>query len=90
MYIAVYLSDTSAIWEFTLCNVHSNDYSVYAQDWCSSGQQVSATLVSVQPWMTPTTKFWPGSARADEIHGDRNVVATRNDKLVESKKMKKS
>jgi len=47
------------------------------------------TVFALQPWQTPTNKLWPGSARADEIHGDRNVVATLYDKLVASKKAKK-
>lgn len=33
------------------------------------------------PWLTPSTKFWPVSARADEVYGDKNVVATLYDKL---------
>lgn len=32
--------------------------------------------------MSPVNKIWPGSARQEEIHGDRNVVATLYDELV--------
>eukprot|EP00731_Ephydatia_muelleri_P018776 Em0011g816a len=37
------------------------------------------------PWVTPHSKQWPGSGRADEIHGDKNIVATLYDKLVPPK-----
>ena len=39
----------------------------------------------LQPWVTPHSKQWPGSGRADEIHGDKNIVATLYDKLVPPK-----
>ena len=46
-------------------------------------------FLNLQPWQTPTNKLWPASARADEIHGDRNVVATLYEKLVPRKKPQK-
>ena len=39
-----------------------------------------------QPWLTPANKLWPGSGRVDEVFGDRNVAATRYDKIPEIKK----
>jgi glycine dehydrogenase len=39
-------------------------------------------------WLTPVNKIWPGSARQEEIHGDRNVVATLYDELVDVNRKK--
>jgi len=50
---------------------------------------ITRFLLNLQPWQTPANKLWPGSARADEIHGDRNVVATLYGKLVPRRKDKK-
>ena len=44
--------------------------------------------IILQPWLTPVNKTWPGSARQEEIHGDRNVVATLYDELVDVNKKK--
>ena len=40
----------------------------------------------MQAWLTPVIKVWPGSARQEEIHGDRNVVATLYEPLSTVKK----
>ena len=31
---------------------------------------------SLQPFVTPTSKFWPTVARIDDIYGDQNLMCT--------------
>ena len=42
--------------------------------------------LSHQDWLTPENKQWPGSGRANEVQGDREVIATRYQVLISPSK----
>lgn len=42
--------------------------------------------LSCQDWLTPENKQWPGSGRANEVQGDREVIATRYQVLISPSK----
>ena len=44
------------------------------------------SLSPLQDWLTPENKQWPGSGRANEVQGDREVIATRYQVLISPNK----
>ena len=41
--------------------------------WCCL---FALSLFSLQPYVTPATKFWPTVARIDDAYGDQNLMCT--------------
>ena len=53
---------------------------------CLSHFLFLALSPSPQDWLTPENKQWPGSGRANEVMGDREVIATRYQVLISPSK----
>ncbi|XP_019851639.1 PREDICTED: glycine dehydrogenase (decarboxylating), mitochondrial-like isoform X1 [Amphimedon queenslandica] len=54
-------------------------YLVTASNWPFPYSREKAAFPA--EWLNPYNKVWTGSARANDVHGDRNLVATHNQEL---------
>jgi glycine dehydrogenase len=60
---------------------------VTADEWAQPYSRTKAAFPAVSgEWLSPRNKVWPGSARQEEIHGDKNVVANLYEPLATVKK----
>jgi glycine dehydrogenase len=57
---------------------------VTADEWAQPYSRTKAAFPA--EWLSPRNKVWPGSARQEEIHGDKNVVANLYEPLATVKK----